>query len=214
MPRLFRPVLVAVISLLAAAGAAAAQSISSCQDAVPPSIGFAVGRSSPYLDLAPGAVAAEPAQSVLVYGGTQFAGRFDVSPAGMWRVRLEASTARWAVQRKIYDPNAGYQEVANISEGHIAARSISATAGLRLGRAPVCAHILVGGGVHILDYRGAGLTTPGFSLVAGMEFPTGSRGVVQIDVQLQMIQTNGRYPIASSAVPAASLTAGWAFRFR
>ena len=214
MPRLFLPVLVALMSVLAAAGAAAAQPISSCQDPVPPSVGFALGRSSPYLDLARGAVDAEPAESVLVYGGPQFTGRADASPGGLFRVRVEASTARWAVQRKVYDPNAGYQEVANISEGHIAARSIVAAAGLRVGRAPVCAHVLVGGGVHMLDYRGAGLTAPGFSIVAGMEFPTGSRGVVQIDVQLQMIHTNSRYPIAGSTVPAASLTAGWAFRFR
>lgn len=212
-PRQFQPVLAALMSVLAAAGAAAAQPVSSCQDPVPPSIGFALGRSSPYVDLARDAVDSETG-SVLVYGGSQFTGRADVSPGGLFRVRLEASTARWAVQRKIYDPNAGYREVANISEGHIAARSVGAAAGLRLGRPAVCAHILVGGGVHVLDYHGAGLTAPGFWIVAGLEIPTGSRGVVQIDTQLQMIQTGGRYPIAFSTVLAVSLTAGWAFRFR
>jgi len=211
--RHFNPVAIAFLLPLAAAGAAAAQPIASCQDPVPPSIGFALGKSAPSLGLDRGVV--DPGTgSVQVYGGPQFIGRADVSPAGIFRVRLEASTAQWAVQRKIYDPNAGYQEVADISEGHIAARFVGATAGLRLGRGPVCAHILAGGGVHKLNYRGAGLTAPGFMIVAGVELPAGSRGVVQIDVQLQLIQTNSRYPISGSTVPAASLTAGWAFRFR
>lgn len=186
--------------------------MASCQDPVPPSVGFAIGKSSPYLDLAAGAVDGEG--SVLVYGGPQFTGRADVSPGGLFRLRVEASAARWAVQRKIYDPNAGYQLVGDISEGRLAARSVVGTAGIRLGRAPVCAHVLAGGGVFALDYRGAGFTAPGFTIVAGMEFPTGSRGVVQLDVQMNLIHSNGRDPIASSRIPAASITAGWALRFR
>ena len=201
----------ALVALLAVPAAAAAQSVASCHDPVPPSIGFAVGRSSPYLDLAAGAVEGEG--SVLVSGGAQFSGRADFSP-GPFRLRVEAGTARWAVRRQIYDPNAGFQVSAEISEGHIAARSVVGTAGLRLGRAPVCAYVLAGGGVFGLDYRGAGVTRPGFAIVAGMEFPTGSRGAVQVDVQVNLISTDGRYPIAMSTVPAASLTAGWAYRFK
>jgi hypothetical protein len=51
------------------------------------------------------------------------------------------------------------------------------------------------------------------ALTAGIELPTGERGAVQVDVQLHLINTQGRYPIAFSDVPAASLMVGWSMRF-
>src|SRR5262245_47222060 len=106
---------IALLLLAFTAGPAAAQVPSSCQDAVPPSVGVAVGKSSPYFDLARGVVEAGPG-SVLVESGAELTGRADVSPAGIFRLRVDASTERWAVRRKVYDPAAGYQEVADMSE--------------------------------------------------------------------------------------------------
>jgi hypothetical protein len=54
---------------------------------------------------------------------------------------------------------------------------------------------------------------PGAALTAGIEFPTGERGAVQVDVQLHLINTQGRYPIAFSDVPSASLMVGWSRQF-
>jgi hypothetical protein len=46
-----------------------------------------------------------------------------------------------------------------------------------------------------------------------MEFPTCGRGAVQADLPLHLIDTDGRYPIAGSAVPAAGIIVGWSLRF-
>lgn len=203
-----------LLVLTVMAGAGQAQGRSGCQASQRPSVGVAYGRSSPYLELAQGVVETAMGGSVLVYGGSQFTARGDLSIAGPWRLRVEGSTARWDVVRITYDPNAGYQEIARTSVGHIAARQIVAAVGLRGGRAPACGHVLVGGGLYSLDYRGAAIRRPGFSITAGIEVPTGTRGAVQVDMQLHLITTRNGYPISGSAVLATGLSAGWAYRFK
>lgn len=81
------------------------------------------------------------------------------------------------------------------------------------GRSPVCGYVLAGGGLYSLGFRDATVRRPGVALTAGMELPTGERGAVQVDVQLHLINTQGRYPIAFSDVPAAAITVGWSLRF-
>ncbi len=195
------------------AGTGQAQSRPGCQSPVRPSLGVAIGRSSPYIELTRGAVPNDDSGSVRVEGGTIVTVRSDLSIAGPWRVRVEGSTARWGVSVRTYDPANNYQVLADTPAGHMSVRQIGAAVGLRGGRAPLCAHVLVGGGFYSLDYRGASITSPGFSITAGVEYPTGDRGAVQVDVQLNLIQTRDRYPVAVSTVPAAALVAGWAYRF-
>ena len=55
-------------------GTAHAQALADCQPPQPPSLGAAVGRSLPYLELAPGAVDAARSTSESVQGGAQLAG--------------------------------------------------------------------------------------------------------------------------------------------
>ena len=207
-PVLFALLLVATVM----AGAGQAQSRSVCQSPVRPSLGVAIGRSSPYVELTSGAVPIDGSGSVRVEGGLIVTARGDLSIAGPLRVRVEGSTARWGVSVQTYDPANNYQVIADTPAGQMTVRQIGASVGLRGGRA-LCAHVLVGGGFYSLDYRGASINGPAFSITAGVEFPTGERGAVQVDVQLNMIQTRGRYPVASSTVLAAALVAGWAYRF-
>jgi hypothetical protein len=205
-------VLGVVLCVAGAADVAWAQSRSGCREAERPSVGFAVGRSAPYVELARGVVDAEAGQSVLVYGGPQFGVRMDLTPAGPLRLRVEGAWARWDVRRKTYDPSDGYREIENTSVGHLSARQLVGLVGLRGGRGPLCWNLLGGGGVYRLEIRDAVLTRPGGSLVAGIEFPTGALGVVQADIQLQMIDTNGLHPVSMSTVLAASVTVGWSIR--
>src|SRR5687767_1072659 len=92
-------VLGVVLCVAGAADVAWAQSRSACRGAERPSVGFAVGRSSPYVELARGVVEAEAGQSVLVYGGPQFGVRMDLTPAGPFRLRVEGAWTRWDVRR-------------------------------------------------------------------------------------------------------------------
>jgi hypothetical protein len=197
---------------LALAGTAHAQGRSGCQVAAPPAIGIAFGRSSPYLEPSRDLVGGERSGSILVYSGPLISGRGDFSIAGPWRVRIEGSTARWDVVDKAYSPIDG-QVLSSTSVGHIDARRIGAAIGLRGGRDPLCAHVLAGWGLYSLTFRDITTRRPGVAITAGMEIPTGSRGAVQLDVDLHLINNRNSPLSNSSTVLAASLSIGWAFRF-
>jgi hypothetical protein len=177
----------------------------------PRGVGGAIGRVSPYMDLSQGAVDAVPRGSILVGSGFQFAGRGDFPIAGPWRARVDAAAANWPVVRQTYD--GGLQPTAREAVGHVEVRQLVAMIGRQVGRSPACGYVLAGGGLYSLGFRGATVRRPGVALTAGMEFPTGGRGAVQADVQLHVIDTQGRYPTAFSQVPAASLMVGWSLWF-
>ena len=201
----------ALAVLVAAAGSAHAQPIGGCSASAPRAVGVSVGRSSPYLDLSHGATGTEPVGSVLVRGGLQLAGRVDLPVAGPWRARVEGSGMSWHVVEQIYGD--GGQEVATGDRGQVSARQVVAMLGRQGGRSPVCGYVLAGGGLYFIDYRGAGVTRPGFAFTAGVEIPAGDRNAIQAEVQLHVIDTREEYPIAGSAVPAASILIGWSHRF-
>jgi hypothetical protein len=136
----------------------------------------------------------------------------DVPVAGPWRARFEGAAANWRVEGQRYDPDQNFQLVAKDPLGHVAARQFLALIGRQGGRAPVCGYVLAGGGIYSLDYKGAGVTRPGFALTAGIEIPA-PRSAVYVDVQLNLIPTRDGYPVQSTAVLAAGLSAGWALRF-
>jgi hypothetical protein len=202
-----------VLISIGAASAAGAQTRVDCLSPQPASVGIAFGRSSPYLELASGAVDVEPDSSVSVRSGVQFAGRVDAPVVGPVRVRLEGATARWDLRRIRYDTDAGFRVISETSLEHMTARHLVALVGLRTGRAPVCAHVSAGGGVYSIGFQGTPVRRAGFALAAGMEIPTGPRGVVQLDATLHLIGTRDAPPIASTTVPVLSLLAGWAYRF-
>ena len=201
-----------VVWLLPVGFAAEAQAQTGCGAPVAPTIGVAVGRSSPYVDLAQGVVTFSPPGSVIVNGGAQFAGRADLSLAGPLRLRIEGATARWDVRHKTYDPD-GLTETTDTSVGHMSARHLVALVGLRTGRAPACAHVSAGGGLHAIGFQNESVRRPGATLSAGIELPTGAHGAFQADVVLHLIATRSQYPIASSTVPALNLLVGWAYLF-
>jgi len=173
-------------------------------------MGGALGRSSPYLDLASGIVDVHDNSSVLVRGGPQVAGRVEAPLAGAWRARLEGVAANWQVVQQTYGSQG--QVSATRSEGHVEAHQISAMIGRQGGRDPACGYVLAGGGIYSLRYRGARLVRPGLALTAGIEVPVG-RGTIQAEMQLHMIDTRGRDPVAGSAALAASISAGYTHRF-
>jgi hypothetical protein len=201
-----------LLILFSFAGLAEAQGRSDCRSPQPPSIGVAFGRSSPYLDLARGAVELSGPGTVAVHGGAQFAGRADLPLSGPLRLRIEAARARWDIRQRTYSPD-DFTVTADESVDHMSARHLVALAGLRLGRAPACAHVSAGGGVYALGFRGESAWRPGASLAAGIELPTGEHGAVQVDAVLHLIGTRDVHPIASTAVPALNLLVGWAYRF-
>ena len=182
-----------------------------CSSADRPLVGFAIGRSSPYFDVSPETV--DPTGgSVLVNGGWQVGGRADLSIGGPWRVRVEGSSAWWEVERVTYDPTNG-QVLSETSEGHVSVRQIGAQIGLRGGRAPVCWYVLAGGGLYSLSFRDDTSRQSGVAITPGMEFPTGARGRLQVEVQLHIINTKGQPPVHGSTALAAALVVGWAYRF-
>ncbi len=177
----------------------------------PRGVGGAIGRVSPYMDLSQGAVDAVPMGSILVRSGFQFAGRGDFPIAGPWRARVDAASANWPAVRQTYD--GGLQPTARETLGHVGVHQLVAMIGRQGGRNPVCGYVLAGGGIYSLGFRGATVRRPGVALTAGIEVPTGDRGAVQADLELHLIDTQSRYPIAGSRVPAASLMVGWSLRF-
>jgi hypothetical protein len=201
--------LATAVTFIVTTGAAHTQS-RDCSIA-PRGIGVSMGRVSPYVELSQGAVDTVPRGSILVRNGFQLAGRGDLPIAGPWRVRVEAAAASWPVVRQTYSDD--FQLTATETAGHVGVRQVAAMIGRQGGRSPVCGYVLAGGGFYSLDFRGAAVRRPGVALTAGIELPTGERGAVQVDVQLHLINTQARYPIAFSDVPAASLMVGWSLRF-
>ena len=199
------------VALVVPAATAQAQPRGDCSVAPPLMLGVSGGRSSPSFDLARDLVDTEQNASSMVRSGGQIGARVDVPIAGPWRARVEGARASWRVERQRYGD--GVQVVATDTIGHVESRQIVATIGRQGGRSPACGYVLAGGGLYSLGYRGARLTRPGFALTAGIEVATGDRGAIQVDVQLHVIDTQSRSPVAGSAALAASLTAGWSFRF-
>ena len=195
-------------------GTAHAQALADCQAPQPPSLGAAVGRSLPYLELAPGAVDADRSTSESVQGGAQLAGRADLPVTGPVRARVEAATGRWDVRQRRYDANAGYQLTEDKSIGSMSARHLVAMIGIRTGRAPTCAHLSAGVGLYSIGFRETTLHRTGFALAGGIEIPAGRHGAVQADLTLHLIRIGDGSPLTNfSASPTLSLLLGWAYRF-
>lgn len=208
--RLYPPLFLATALVLTVTTGIAQAQARDCSIA-PRGIGVSVGRVSPYLDLSQGAVDAVPGGSILVRNSFQFAGRGDIPIAGPWRARVEAAAANWPVVRQTYGE--GFEPTARDTVGHVGVRQLVAMIGRQGGRSPVCGYVLAGGGSYSLGVRGATVRRPGVALTAGVEFPTGERGAIQADVQLHLINTEGRYPVAPSEVPVAGILVGWSLRF-
>src|SRR4026207_476501 len=99
----FPALLFAPLLLVVGAGAAGAQSRSSCQASDATTFGVAIGRSSPYLEFDRRALPPLPtASSVGVCAGAQVSGRAERSVAGPFRFRVEGSMARWGVESRTY----------------------------------------------------------------------------------------------------------------
>lgn len=208
-PRLF----VAALLFSGIPGIAQAQS-RGCH-AAQRAVGIAVGRSDPYFEPSLGSAGAGTSGSVgsvLSRGGLQFAGRADVPIAGAWRARVEGATANWRLERQIYSADLR-RVIATETAGDLDVRQIIAQVGRQGGRAPACAYVLAGGGLYSLHYQDTSFRRPGVALTAGIEFPGGPRGAVQLDVQLHLINTRSRFPIGSSVVMDGRFSAGWAYRF-
>lgn len=193
-------------------GTANAQGRSDCRSAPPPRIGVAVGWSSPYLEPHADLLQGETG-SVSVGGGVQLAGRVELPLAGLLRVRLEGASARWNVRRRLYAPET-YTVIDDRSVGSLSARHLVALVGIRTGRAPVCAQLSAGGGLHMVGFEDTTLHRVGLALAAGLEAPTGGRGVLQADATIHLIRIGDGAPItnASDAL-TLSLLVGWTYRF-
>jgi hypothetical protein len=201
-----------VLVLLVTVGVGRAQSRVDCQTPRRPAIGVAVGRSSPYFEPSPGSGGAGTSGSVLSRNGFYLAGRAVLPIAGAWRASVEGAATNWRLERQIYSADLR-QVIATETVGHVEVRQIIALAGRQGGRAPVCGYVLAGGGLYSLEYQGASFRSPGFALTAGLEFPAGPHGAVQVDAQIHLINTSGRYPIGSSTVVDGRFSAGWLYRF-
>jgi hypothetical protein len=188
-----------------------AQTRGDCSTSAPAAIGVSIGRSSPYFDLSREIADPGNTSSLLVRSGNLLSARVDLPISGPWRARIEGSGTNWRVERRTYGSNG--QVTSSDTAGHVEARQIVGMVGRQGGRNPVCGYVLAGGGLYSLEYQGTSLRRPGVALTAGVEIPTGARGAVQADVQLHVINTRGRYPIASSQVLAASISVGWSYRF-
>jgi len=202
-----------VLAVTLPVAAAAQVQMVDCRTPERPSVGAVAGRSSAYVELARGAVTTGQSESVLVGGGPVVTARGEAPIAGPLRLRVDGSAGRWDVIRRTYDPAAGYAVTSTQSIGHIDFREIGGAIGLRGGRTPVCAQVFAGGGLYSLTFRGTTLRRPGVALAAGIEFPTGARGRVQVDVKLHIIDIDNRPPFTGTQALAAALTAGWTWGF-
>jgi hypothetical protein len=198
----------AIALLIVLPAAANARLSSGCASARPPAIGVSIGRSSPYFEPA-GVVANES------LGSLHLAARADVPVAGPWRVRVEGASTGWRLERTTYSADLR-DVVARDIVGRVDVKHVAAVIGRQAGRAPACAYVLAGAGLYALDYQNAGWFAPGGILVAGIEFPGGPRGAVQVDVQLHLVKTgvDGQPPIGSSVVVDGRLSVGWVFYLR
>lgn len=202
-----------VLIAMGVANAALAQGGWSCASSVPPSIGLAFGRSSPYLEGLDRQIVGLPASgSFHVDGGRALVGRVEVPVAGPLRLRIEGGTARWDVRHVTYGPPPS-SAATDTSAGHLSVRHLAAFLGLRMGRPPVCAHVSAGAGLYSLGFGRASTLRSGAALAMGVDMPTGDRGAIQIDGELHLIGTGGSGFITSSTVPALQLLVGWSYRF-
>jgi len=204
----------AVLVLVVTAGVVHAQSGADCQTPQR-AVGAAIGRSSPYFEPSLGVGGGGTAGSVLSRGGLHLAARADLPIAGDWRARVEGSATNWRLERQIYSADLR-QVIATETAGRVEVRQIVALAGRQGSPGRLCGYVLAGGGLYALSYQGTSSYHPGFAVVAGIQFPGGPRGAVQVDVQLHDIHTGtgGRYPFnGSSGALDARLSAGWLYRF-
>ncbi len=201
----------AALLFLVTPAVAAAQS-RGCDNPRPPAVGVALGRSSPYFEPAPGVGDSGTPGSVLSRGAVMFAGRADLPIAGPWRARVEGAATSWQLERQTYSADLR-EVVATETVGHVDVRQIVASIGRQGGRAPACGYVLGGGGLYSLNYQRTRHWSPGFALTAGIEFPAGPHGAVQVDAQLHLINAGSRYPIGSSTVVDGRLSVGWVYRF-
>lgn len=201
---------------MGAADTASAQMRIPCRSPQPKSVGVAVGRSLPGVELTADAVEAEPGGSIGVASGMQIAGRTDLPLIGPLRARVEAATARWNVQRTVYSSDPSGPSVSVVSKTSIdrmRARHLVGLVGVRTGWEPMCAHVSVGGGLYSIGLRDTSVRRAGAAIAAGMEIPAGSRSFVQLDATLHLIGTRDVPRLASTGVLTLSLLAGWAYRF-
>jgi hypothetical protein len=192
--------------------AATAQSIADCDAPRRPAVGVAVGRSSPYFEPYLGGGGTSPPGSTGSRGGLFWAGRADLPIEGAWRGRVQGGVTAWRLERQTYSTDL-QRVVASETTGRVQVREVVGLVGRLMGRPPVCAYILGGGGYYFLDHEGTSHRNPGYALMAGIEIPATAHGAVQVDVQLHVITTGERYPIASSAVLDGRLSVGWLYRF-
>ena len=208
-------VLVGVTLLLFGVAATAhAQGRGDCRDPQAATFGIAVGRSSPYLEMDVRAVEGEGSGSLSVRGGPQLGVRAEVPIAGPLRVRFEGAASHWDVTRTRYDPGAGFSVTDVSSIGTMSARHFVALAGGTTGTPPVCAHVMAGGGLYTIGFRGASLRRAGVAIAAGVDIPAFANGVIQIGATLHLINIGDGQPITySTGAPTLSLLAAWAYRF-
>ena len=103
--------------------------------------------------------------------------------------------------------------IATETAGDVGVRQITVQIGRQGGRAPVCGYVLAGGGLYALHYKDTSVRGSGVALTAGVEFPGGPRGAVQLEVQLHLVNSGSRYPMGSSTVVDSRFSAGWVYRF-
>jgi hypothetical protein len=149
-----------VMMAIGAARPASAQGRADCSSPQPRSIGIALGRSLPGVELAPGVVNVDPGMSVSVGSGAQVAGRADLPLVGPLRVRLEGAAARWHVQSIRYSPGPEVRAISLTSVDRMSTKHVTALVGLRQGRAPACAHVSAGIGLYALTFRGTSVRPP------------------------------------------------------
>jgi hypothetical protein len=201
-----------ILMVVAGPEGAHAQSVADCGTPRRPGIGVAVGRSSPYFEPSLRDGGSGTTGTTGSRGGLMIAGRADLPIEGAWRGRVQGGAARWHLERQVYSADLR-RVIATETTGRIQVREIVGLVGRQVGRPPVCAYVLAGGGFYSLRHEGASHRNSGFALAAGIEIPAGPHGAVQVDVQLHLITTRERYPIASSAVLDGRLSAGWLYRF-
>lgn len=206
----FLRLFVAALLFSVIAGVAEAQS-SDCR-AARRAVGVAIGRSDPYFEPSLGSGSTGTSGSVLSRGGVQYAGRVDLPIAGAWRARVEGGSANGRLERQIYSADLR-RVIATETVGDLDVHQIMALVGRQGGRSAVCGYVLAGVGLYSLHYQDTSFRSPGGGLTAGVEFPGGPRGAVQLDLQLHLINTRSRYPIGSSVVVDTRFSAGWAYRF-
>ena len=198
-----------VLLTIGCVGAASAQGRSGCQSSPAPSFGLSAGRSSTYIEPVSESFGVEPG-SVNVRGGPQLAGRAELPVAGRLRLRLEAARSKWDVRRTVYDA-AAKAVTSDRSIGSMSQRHLVAMLGVNV---QPCAYVAVGGGVYAIGFRDQFFRSLGPAVAAGMEFPTGARGAIQLDAAVHMIGgSNGKTIATNSTLPTIGLNVGWAYRF-